>query len=218
MDLSGLFAAARASHQERTTPVRSSPYVAAKITIETNNVHFLAPVGKQRGMMFKGPAFRNFMSTLKGNPDTAQLFDREGDLGLLTNGHRLSWGKPDERPPYVNVWGFLQEPTNESKIMGQILVRILKNMITKCRITSKDPEITMLLQQADIHVTPSNGPQSELGEPKYAWPPMDVAFQHFEDDLPSIVILREYSRFRQAIENLGYNKVQISTGTGEIKP
>ena len=47
---------------------------------------------------------------------------------------------------------------------------------------------------------------------------MDVAFQHFEDDLPSIVILREYSRFRQAIENLGYNKVQIATRTGEVKP
>ena len=47
---------------------------------------------------------------------------------------------------------------------------------------------------------------------------MDVAFQHFDDDLPSVVILHEYSRFRQAIESLGYDRIQVPTGTGEAKP
>ena len=118
MEISFLFAQAKASAKQRAPPARSSPYIPAKISIEMNHVHFLAPLGKQRGMMFKGPLFRNFLSNLKGNPNTAPLFDRDGNMGLLTTGHRFLWGKADEKTPYVKVWGFLQERANESKIMA----------------------------------------------------------------------------------------------------
>ena len=118
MNFGSLFAAAKASAKQRAPPARSSPYIPAKISIEMNHVHFLALFGKQRGMMFRGPVFRNFLSTLKGNPGMAPLFDRNSNMGLLTTGHRFRWGKPDETLPYVSVWGFLQEPANESKIMA----------------------------------------------------------------------------------------------------
>ena len=79
---------------------------------------------------------------------------------------------------------------SSSLALSQTLVTILKNMNSRCKTTSNDPEITMLLQTAGVHVTPSSGPQIELGAPKYAWPPMEVAFQHFDDDKASVIILR----------------------------
>ena len=57
-----------------------------------------------------------------------------------------------------------------------------------------------------------------MGAPKYAWPPMEVAFQHFDNDTPSIIILREYSRFRPDLERIGYERIQLPTATGETKP
>ena len=178
-----------------------------QISISTNIAYLPKEEGRVKTLRIKGPGFKNFNQTLRGeNPAMFVKPEGKDDKSVWNSGWRVTWGEP---PHWVSAISWFSEPTEESLAFGGFIATIIKDKIRGVRVWCHDDSMICVLQEQVVPIQVTEVPPV-LDNTMFGFPPIQCKLNY--TDGPVLLVVRDFARASPVFRELDWERFTTDSG------